>query len=169
MCSSGLGARRSVEEGREWLVRAVHLLEDDVERPVAGAHGFMLLPNERADAAYRPLHTARGVLITNQIGTARMVDGAICFDRWDHPVLRLGDEIGCAPVRATPRSVAARIARESTLEDFAWACGHTSAEFRRMLIDARVIAHGRMGSQHSRNGSPAAALTGGRNRSQSRP
>ena len=161
MCAAGLGVRRNREEAREWLVRAVHLLEDDVEPPMPGTHGFVLLPTDRADAAYRPLYTAHGALVTNEIGVARAVDGAICFDRRDHPVLQRADEIGCAAIRATPRLVAARIARDSTLEDFAWACGHTSAQFRQKLIDARVIARGRMGSERGKKGAPPIAAASG--------
>jgi hypothetical protein len=144
MCASGLGARRSIDEAREWIMRAVQLLEDDVRRPTAGKHGFMLLPTAVPHSAYRPLYTATGVLVTNEIGTARVADGAVCFDRWGRPVLNERSEPGHGPTHATPRSVAARIARDSTLEDFAWACRRTTREFRQVLIEARVIAHARM-------------------------
>ena len=150
MRASGLGAGRSVDEAREWIMSAVRLLEDDVRRPTAGKHGFMLLPTGDPELAYRPLYTATGVLVTNEIGTARVVDGAICFDRWGHPVLNERVEPGHGPTYATPRSVAARIARDSTLEDFAWACRRTTRDFRQMLIDARVIAHARMRFQPRR-------------------
>jgi hypothetical protein len=147
MCASGLGVARNPEQAREWIVRAVELLEDHVRRPVVGGHGFMLLATDEAEAAYRPLYTVEGVLITDEIGTARSQGGEICFDRWGRPVMEEGFEDRGGPTRATPRSVAARIARESTLEDFAWACRRTTREFRLALIDARVIAHGRMGFQ----------------------
>lgn len=157
MCASGLGAARNLQDAREWIVRGVELLEEQVRRPLPGAHGFMLLPTDDPESAYRPLYTGHGVLITDEIGTARMERGAICFDRWGRPLLEeaLG---GCSgPTRATPKSVAARIAREATLEDFAWACHRTTAQFRTALVDARVIAHGRMGFQRCRS-RPAARL-----------
>jgi hypothetical protein len=147
MCAGGLGVARSPEEAREWIVRAVELLEDGVRRPVAGNHGFMLLPTDEPAAAYRPLYTVAGVLITDEIGIARTERGALCFDRWGRPVLDENAGFSGGPTRATAKAVAARIARESTLEDFAWACRRTTHELRRALIDARVIAHGRMGFQ----------------------
>jgi hypothetical protein len=153
MCAGGLAVARSPEEAREWMVRAVELLEDGVRRPVAGNHGFMLLPTDEPRAAYRPLYTVAGVVITDEIGIARTERGALCFDRWGRPVLH--DAAYCrGPSRATAKAVAARIARESTLEDFAWACRRTTREFRRALIDARVIAHGRMGFQRCRRLAP---------------
>lgn len=151
MCSSGLGTARNPEIAREWMLRAVEVLQAHVRRPVAGSHGFMLLPTDEPAAAYRPLYTASGVLITDEIGTARMQGGAICFDRWGRPELNESFELCSGPTRATPKSVAARIARESTLEDFAWACHRTTLQFRLALIDARVIAHGRMGFQRCRS------------------
>jgi hypothetical protein len=160
MCASGLGARRSIDQAREWIMRAVRLLEDDVRRPIAGKHGFTLLPSADPELAYRPLYTETGVLVTNEIGTARMVDGALCFDRWGRPVLNERFEPGRGPTHATPRSVAARIARESTLEDFAWACRRTTRDFRQVLIDARVIAHARMRFQRCGGGRPVAHATG---------
>jgi hypothetical protein len=142
MCASGLGAKRDSEEAREWLVRAVELLEDQVRRPEAGNHGFVLFGDE--GTPYRPLYTAEGVLITDEIGFARRHGTAIRFDRYGRPLV---DE-GCGgPTRAAPKAVAACIARKATLEDFAWSCRRTTAEFRAALIDARVIAHGRMGFQ----------------------
>jgi hypothetical protein len=147
MCAGGLGAARRPEEAREWIVRAVELLEDDARRPVAGEHGFMLLPTDEPGAAYRPLYTISGVLITDEIGIARTQRGVLCFDRWGRPVLEESVAGSRGPTRATAKAVAARIAREATLEDFAWACRRTTREFRRALIDARVIAHGRMGFQ----------------------
>jgi len=108
------------------------------------------VPSKCQDA-YRPLYSASGVLITNEIGTASMHDGAILFDRWGRPVLEESFEPCAGPTRASPRSVAARIARESTLEDFAWGCHRTTPEFRLALLDARVIAHGRMGFQRCRS------------------
>jgi hypothetical protein len=123
----------------------VELHEDRVSRPLAGDHGFMLLPTDEPQSAYRPLYTIGGVLISDEIGTARMHDGAILFDRWGRPELEESFDACGGPTRATPKSVAARIARESTLEDFAWACRRTTAQFRQALLDARVIAHGRMG------------------------
>jgi hypothetical protein len=160
MCAGGAGAARHPEEAREWIIRAVELLEDGVRRPAAGVHGFMLLPTDEARAAYRPLYTIAGVLITDEIGIARTERGALCFDRWGRPLL--DESVGGArgPTRATAKAVAARIARESTLEDFAWACRRTTCEFRRALIDARVIAHGRMGFQRCRSPAPA-RLPGG--------
>jgi hypothetical protein len=132
-----------------------------VRRPLAGDHGFMLLPTDEPATAYRPLYTVAGVLITDEIGIARTERGALCFDRWGRPVLDENAGYSLGPTRATPKAVAARIARESTLEDFAWACRRTTCEFRRALIDARVIAHGRMGFQRCRrfgpNGLAAAA------------
>ncbi len=151
MCSSGLGTARNAEIAHEWMLRSVELLQAHVRRPLAGSHGFMLLPTDDAAAAYRPLYTASGVLITDEIGTARMDGGAILFDRWGRPELKESFELCSGPTRATPKSVAARIARESTLEDFAWACHRTTAPFRLALIDARVIAHGRMGFQRCRS------------------
>lgn len=150
MCSSGLGTARNAEIAGEWMLRAVEMLQAHVRRPLAGSHGFMLLPGDRAESAYRPLYTASGVLITDEIGTARTEDGAICFDRWGRPELEESFALCSGPTRATPKSVAARIARESTLEDFAWACHRTTPQFRLALIDARVIAHGRMGFQRCR-------------------
>jgi hypothetical protein len=149
MCASGLGADRNPDDAREWLVRAVELLEDHVQRPVAGDHGFMLLPTEEPEYAYRPLYTAEGVLITDEIGAARTNGAQVCFDRWGRPLVDV--EVCGGPTRATPKSVAARIAREATLEDFAWACRRTTRQFRLALIDARVIAHGRMGFQRCRS------------------
>jgi hypothetical protein len=145
MCASGLGTPRAPEQAREWMVRAVELLEDHVQRPLPGNHGFMLLPSEDAQSAYRPLYTIAGVLITDEIGTARFECGALQFDRWGRPDLAESVAFCGGPTRATPKSVAARIARESTLEDFAWACRRTTPQFRDSLLDARVIAHGRMG------------------------
>ena len=150
MCASALGTPRAPEQAREWLLRAVELLEDHVGRPMAGDHGFMLLPSDDPKLAYRPLYTASGVLISDEIGTARMADGAIVFDRWGRPELAEYFELCGGPTRATPKSVAARIAREATLEDFAWACRRTTPQFRDALLDARVIAHGRMGFQRCR-------------------
>ncbi|MGZ5092320.1 MAG: hypothetical protein ACXWIP_14090 [Burkholderiales bacterium] len=150
MCASGLGADRNPEDAREWLVRAVELLEDHVQRPVAGDHGFMLLPTEEPECAYRPLYTAEGVLITDEIGAARTNLGEVCFDRWGRPLVDV--QVCRGPTRATAKSVAARIAREATLEDFAWACRRTTRQFRLALIAARVIAHGRMGFQRCRSG-----------------
>lgn len=147
MCASGLGAPRNLQDAREWMTRAVELLEEDVRRPLPGRHGFLLLPAAEPRSAYRPLYTGHGVLITDEIGTARMARGAVLFDRWGRPVLEEASGSCGGPTRATPKSVAARIARESTLEDFAWACHRTTAQFRTALIDARVIAHGRMGFQ----------------------
>jgi hypothetical protein len=147
MCASGLGAARNLQDAREWLTRAVELLEEDVRRPLPGPHGFMLLPSAEPRNAYRPLYTGHGVLITDEIGTACIEDGAVLFDRWGRPLLEEARDGWSGPTRATPKSVAARIARESTLEDFAWACHRTTAQFRAALIDARVIAHGRMGFQ----------------------
>ena len=150
MCASALGTPRAPEEAREWLLRAVELLEDHVRRPMPGSHGFMLLPSEDPKTAYRPLYTSSGVLITDEVGTARIDDGEIVFDRWGRPELVESFETFGGPTRATPKSVAARIAREATLEDFAWACRRTTAQFRESLLDARVIAHGRMGFQRCR-------------------
>jgi hypothetical protein len=147
MCAGGLGSARNPERAREWMVRAVELLEEHVRRPIPGMHGFMLLPSDAPERAYRPLYTAAGVLVTDEIGTARTQGGAIVFDRWGRPVLREYSVAGDGPTRATPKAVAARIARESTLEDFAWACRRTTRDFRSALIDARVIAHGRMSFQ----------------------
>ena len=145
MCASGLGTSRAPEQAREWLIRAVELLEDHVQRPLPGSHGFMLLPSDDPQSAYRPLYTIGGVLITDEIGTARLENGALQFDRWGRPELAESVAFCGGPTRATPKSVAARIARESTLEDFVWACRRTTAQFRDALLDARVIAHGRMG------------------------
>ena len=150
MCASALGTSRAPEQAREWLTRAVELLEDHVRRPMPGDHGFMLLPGEDPRSAYRPLYTSSGVLITDEVGTARVDGGEIVFDRWGRPELAESFETFGGPTRATPKSVAARIAREATLEDFAWACRRTSAQFREALLDARVIAHGRMGFQRCR-------------------
>jgi hypothetical protein len=150
MCASGLGADRNPDDAREWLVRAVELLEDHVQRPLAGDHGFMLLPTEEPECAYRPLYTAEGVLITDEIGAACTNLGEVCFDRWGRPLVDV--HVCRGPTRATPKSVAARIAREATLEDFAWACRRTTRQFRLALMDARVIAHGRMGFQRCRSG-----------------
>ena len=150
MSASALGTPRAPEQAREWLLRAVELLEDHVRRPMPGDHGFMLLPSEDPRSAYRPLYTSSGVLIADEIGTARMDGGAILFDRWGRPELAESVELCGGPTRATPKSVAARIAREATLEDFAWACRRTTAQFRDALLDARVIAHGRMGFQRCR-------------------
>jgi hypothetical protein len=147
MCASALGTPRAPEQAREWLVRAVELLEDHVRRPLCGDHGFMLPPSDDPKRAYRPLYTASGVLITDEIGTARMDGGAILFDRWGRPELAESFQLCGGPTRATPKSVAARVARESTLEDFAWACRRTTPQFREALLDARIIAHGRMGFQ----------------------
>jgi hypothetical protein len=110
----------------------------------------MLLPGEDPKLAYRPLYTSSGVLITDELGTARMEGGAILFDRWGRPELAESFDICGGPTRATPKSVAARLAREATLEDFAWACRRTTPQFRDALLDARVIAHGRMGFQRCR-------------------
>jgi hypothetical protein len=150
MCASALGTPRAPEQAREWLLRAVELLEDHVRRPMAGDHGFMLLPTDDPKLAYRPLYTASGVLVTDEIGTARTDGGAILFDRWGRPELDENFQLCGGPTRATPKSVAARIAREATLEDFAWACRRTTPQFRDALLDARVIAHGRMGFQRCR-------------------
>lgn len=147
MCASGLGAVRNLQDAREWITRAVELLEEKVRRPLPGQHGFVLLPTEEPRNAYRPLYTGHGVLITDEIGTARIEQGGVLFDRWGRPVLEEASGSCGGPTRATPKSVAARIARESTLEDFAWACHRTTTQFRTALIDARVIAHGRMGFQ----------------------
>ncbi|HEX2829715.1 MAG TPA: hypothetical protein VHP37_25440 [Burkholderiales bacterium] len=157
MCASALGTPRAPEQAKEWLIRAVELLEDHVRRPMPGDHGFMLLPSEDPKLAYRPLYTSSGVLITDEIGTARMDGGAMLFDRWGRPELAESVELCSGPTRATPKSVAARIAREATLEDFAWACRRTTPAFREALLDARVIAHGRMGFQRCRV-RPAARL-----------
>jgi hypothetical protein len=145
MCASGLGTPRHSEQAREWMLRAVELLEDRVSRPLPGDHGFMLLPTGEARAAYRPLYTIGGVVISDEIGTARMHEGGVLFDRWGRPELEESFDVCGGPTRATPKSVAARIARESTLEDFAWACRRTTPQFRQALLDARVIAHGRIG------------------------
>jgi hypothetical protein len=147
MCASRPGGARDAQQAQDWIVRAVGLLEDHVRRPVAGHHGFMLLPTDEAESAYRPIYTAEGVLITDEIGIAHTEGGQICFDRWGRPMLDERPENRGGPARATPKAVAARIARESTLEDFAWACRRTTRQFRLALIDARVIAHGRMGFQ----------------------
>ena len=147
MSASALGTPRAPEQAREWLLRAVEILEDHVRRPMPGDHGFMLLPSEHPKLAYRPLYTASGVLITDEVGTARAERGALVFDRWGRPELAESFELCGGPTRATPKSVAARIAREATLEDFAWACRRTTPQFRDALLDARVIAHGRMGFQ----------------------
>ena len=150
MCASALGTPRAPEQAREWLQRAVELLEDHVSRPMPGDHGFILLPSDDPKLAYRPLYSSAGVLITDEVGTARMDGGAILFDRWGRPELAESFQLCSGPTRATPKSVAARIARESTLEDFAWACRRTTPQFRDALLDARVIAHGRMGFQRCR-------------------
>jgi hypothetical protein len=155
MSSSGLGGARDAAVAREWMLRAVELLESHLSRPLPGRHGFMLLPSESPEAAYRPLYTAGGVVITDEIGTARMDGGTVLFDRWGRPELVESFELCSGPTRATARSVAARIARESTLEDFAWACRRTTQEFRQMLLDARVIAHGRLGFQRCRTAGAA--------------
>jgi hypothetical protein len=155
MSSSGLGGMRDAALAKEWMLRAVELLESSVARPLPGRHGFMLLPSESPQTAYRPLYTAGGVLIMDEIGTARLDGGAVCFDRWGRPELAESFELCTGPTRATRRSVAARIARESTLEDFAWACRRTTPEFRQMLLDARVIAHGRLGFQRCRSAGAA--------------
>lgn len=147
MSASGLGSPRSAPNAREWIMRAIRLLEDRVRRPIAGDHGFMLLAADQARNAYRPLYTAEGVLVTDEIGTARIAGGEVCFDRWGRPVLTESAGAAGGPARATPQAVAARIARHSTLEDFVWACRRTTPQFRLALIDARVIAHGRMGFQ----------------------
>ena len=159
MCAGGLGTVRSPEEAREWMVRAVELLEDGARRPVPGNHGFMLLPTDEPAAAYRPLYTIAGVLITDEIGIARTERGALCFDRWGRPMLDENAGYSRGPTRATAKAVAARIARESTLEDFAWACRRTTREFRRALIDARVIAHGRMSFQRCNRLAPTRLTT----------
>jgi hypothetical protein len=151
MCARGVGTSRSAEQAREWLIRAIGLLEGKVQRPMPGGSGFLLHPTDKARDAYRPLYSASGVLITNEIGTASMHDGAILFDRWGRPVLDESFKPCAGPTRASPRTVAARIARESTLEDFAWGCHRTTPEFRLALLDARVIAHGRMGFQRCRS------------------
>src|SRR5829696_8926159 len=46
MCASALGTPRAPEQAREWLLRAVELLEDHARRPVSGDHGFVLLPTD---------------------------------------------------------------------------------------------------------------------------
>jgi hypothetical protein len=145
ICASGLGTARQTGQAREWMLRAVELLEDRVSRPLPGDHGFTLLPSDEPRTAYRPLYTVGGVLITDEIGTARTHDGAVVFDRWGRPELEESFQVCGGPTRATPKSVAARIAREATLEDFAWACRRTTPQFRQALLDARVIAHGRIG------------------------
>jgi hypothetical protein len=150
MCARGAGTPRSAEEARQWTVRAVDLLHGKVERPAAGRSGFLLSPTDKPEHAYRPLYTKGGVLVTNEIGTASTHEGRVCFDRWGRPELNESRDPCGGPTRASPRSVAARIARESTLEDFAWACQRTTPEFRAALIDARVIAHGRMQFQRCR-------------------
>lgn len=150
MCARGAGTPRSSEEARQWIHRAVELLQGKVHRPVAGKGGFLLAPTDRAEHAYRPLYTAGGVVLTNEIGTASTHEGRICFDRWGRPLLRESLDPCGGPTRASPRSVAARIAREATLEDFAWACQRTTPEFRQALVEARVIAHGRMAFQRCR-------------------
>jgi hypothetical protein len=158
MCASGLGAVRDAQHAREWLVRAVELLEPHVRRPVPGKHGFLIAPTQSAASAYRPLYTSTGVLITDEIGTARFdAQGAACFDRRGRPEVIESLDTGNGPTRATPKAVAARIARDSTLEDFAWACRRTTPDFRRALLDARSIAYARMAYQRFRTRMPAVA------------
>jgi hypothetical protein len=102
MSASGLGTARNPGEAREWIMRAIRLLEDRVRRPVAGNHGFMLVPAEEPRNAYRPLYTAEGVLVTDEIGIARTEAGEICFDRWGRPVLTQSSGAWGGPTR-TPR------------------------------------------------------------------
>src|SRR3954467_647138 len=52
MSSSGLGGTRDPAVAKEWMLRAVELLESHVGRPLPGRHGFMLLPGDAPEAAY---------------------------------------------------------------------------------------------------------------------